>query len=69
LGAIERHDVARRLCAVFHPPPLENVEQRTVSKFDGTTNESAIRQDSVTKSERAHYFDAGVTQKIAEGSM
>jgi len=51
----------------FTPPPLENVEQGTVSKFDGTTNESAIRQDSVTKSERAHYFDAGVTQKIAEG--
>ena len=51
----------------FTPPPLENVEQGTVSKFDGTTNESAIHQDSVTKSERAHYFDAGVTQKIAEG--
>ena len=48
-------------------PPLENVEQGTVSKFDGTTNESAIHQDSVTKSERAHYFDAGVTQKITEG--
>src|SRR5260370_41230612 len=51
----------------FYPQQLENVEQGTVSKFDGTTNESAIHQDSVTKSERAHYFDAGVTQKIAEG--
>src|SRR2546421_1357589 len=51
----------------FTPPPLENVEQGTISKFDGTTNESAIRQDSVTKSERAHYFDVGVTQKIIEG--
>src|SRR5438046_954709 len=51
----------------FTPPPLENVEQGTVSKFDGTTNESAIHEDSVTKSERAHYFDAGVTQKITEG--
>src|SRR5437763_2165616 len=51
----------------FTPPPLENVEQGTVSKFDSTTNESAIHQDSVTKSERAHYFDAGVTQRIAGG--
>src|SRR5246500_1043540 len=51
----------------FTPPPLENVEQGTVSKFDGTTNESAIQKDSVTKSERAHYFDAGMTQQIAKG--
>jgi len=51
----------------FTPPPLENVEQGTISKFDGTTNESAIRQDSVTKSERAHYFDAGATQQISKG--
>ncbi len=51
----------------FTPPPLENVEQGTISKFDGTTNESAIQKDSVTKSERAHYFDAGVTQQIAKG--
>src|SRR6059058_5436442 len=51
----------------FTPPPLENVEQGTISKFDGTTNESAIQKDSVTKSERAHYFDAGATQQIAKG--
>jgi hypothetical protein len=51
----------------FTPPPLENVEQGTVSKFDGTTNESAIQKDSVTKSERAHDFDAGMTQQIAKG--
>jgi outer membrane receptor protein involved in Fe transport len=51
----------------FTPPPLENVSQATISKFEGTTNESAITKDSPVKSERAHYFDAGVTQKIAEG--
>ena len=51
----------------FTPPPLENVEQGTISKFDGTTNESAIQKDSVTKSERAHYFDAGITQQIDKG--
>jgi hypothetical protein len=51
----------------FTPPPLENVEQGTISKFNGTTNESAIQKDSVTKSEHAHYFDAGMTQQIAKG--
>ncbi len=51
----------------FTPPPLENVDQSTISKFAGTTNESAITKDSVVKSERAHYFDVGATQKIAEG--
>jgi TonB dependent receptor len=51
----------------FTPPPLEAVPQSTIAKFAGTTNESAITKDSPTKSERAHYFDAGVTQKIAEG--
>src|SRR5947207_2463441 len=51
----------------FTPPPLEAVEQGTIAKFAGTTNESAITQDSAVTSERAHYFDAGVTQKITEG--
>ncbi len=51
----------------FTPPPLENVDQSTISKFVGTTNESAITKDSVVTSERAHYFDVGATQKIAEG--
>jgi hypothetical protein len=51
----------------FTPPPLENVSQATISKFAGTTNESAVNKDSVVKSERAYYFDAGATQKIAEG--
>src|SRR5207247_10316285 len=49
------------------PSRLENTEQRKISKFDGTSNESAIQKDSVTKSERAHYFDAGATQQIAKG--
>src|ERR1017187_5973924 len=47
----------------FTPPPLENVSQSTISKFIGTTNESAVTLDSPVRSERAHYFDAGVTQK------
>jgi len=43
---------------VFHTTPLENVETRDDLKFNGTTNESAISKGFVTKSERAHYFDA-----------
>jgi TonB dependent receptor len=51
----------------FTPPPLENVDQSTIAKFAGTTNESAITKDSGIQAERAHYFDAGATQKIMEG--
>jgi hypothetical protein len=51
----------------FTPPPLENVSQTTISKFAGTTNAPEITKDSPVTAERAHYFDAGVTQKIAEG--
>jgi hypothetical protein len=51
----------------FTPPPLEFVQQTTVSKFTGTTNASAVTRDDPVKSERAHYFDVGATQKIMEG--
>ena len=51
----------------FTPPPLEAVPQGTIAKFAGTTNESAITKDAPVTSERAHYFDAGITQKIMEG--
>jgi hypothetical protein len=51
----------------FTPPPLEAVPQSTIAKFTGTTNESAITKDAPVTSERAHYFDAGITQKIMEG--
>jgi len=48
----------------FTPPPLELVQQGSVAKFTGTTNASEITDSSAVKSERAHYFDIGVTQKI-----
>jgi hypothetical protein len=51
----------------FTPPPLEAVPQSTIAKFTGTTNESEITKDAPVTSERAHYFDAGITQKITEG--
>jgi outer membrane receptor protein involved in Fe transport len=51
----------------FTPPPLENVDQSTITKFIGTTNEPAVKLNSPVTSERAHYFDVGATQKITDG--
>ena len=51
----------------FTPPPLENVPPGSVTKFNGTSNESATTQDDPVKAERAHYFDAGITQKLVPG--
>src|SRR6266576_2854388 len=51
----------------FTPPPLEAVPESTIATCTGTTNKSAITKDSAVTSERAHYFDVGVTQKIMEG--
>jgi hypothetical protein len=51
----------------FTPPPLDAVPQIALAKFAGTTIAPEINKDSPVKSERAHYFDAGATQKIAEG--
>ncbi|HEY0789920.1 MAG TPA: TonB-dependent receptor [Chthoniobacterales bacterium] len=51
----------------FTPPPLELVATSSLGKFAGTTNEPAIRQSSPVKAERAHYFDAGVSQKAGGG--
>ncbi|HTO55087.1 MAG TPA: TonB-dependent receptor [Myxococcota bacterium] len=51
----------------FTPPPMELVAPTSVSAFDGTTNESAIKADSPVKAERTDYYDAGVTQVIFPG--
>jgi outer membrane receptor protein involved in Fe transport len=51
----------------FTPPPLENVPTTTVSKFNGTSNASAVTQDDGIRAERADYFDVGLSQKLAPG--
>ena len=51
----------------FTPPPLENVPSANVNAFDGTANESPSGPNALNdpvKAERAHYFDAGISQKI-----
>jgi outer membrane receptor protein involved in Fe transport len=51
----------------FTPPPFENVGSESVAKFVGTTASPAITQDSVSKAERANYFDVGAQQQIGDG--
>jgi outer membrane receptor protein involved in Fe transport len=54
----------------FTPPPLENVPAGDVAAFNGTANESPAgpnAPDDPVKAERANYFDAGISQKLAPG--
>ena len=51
----------------FTPPPLENVPAGNVTAFDGTSNAAQTDQDDPVKAERANYFDAGISQKLAPG--
>ncbi len=52
----------------FTPPPLENVDQRhDRASLPAPPTNPRSRSDSPVKAERAHYFDAGVTQKIGDG--
>ncbi|MBB5398408.1 TonB-dependent receptor [Paraburkholderia youngii] len=48
----------------FTPPPFELVSGSTISKFDGTTNQSPTTQNDPVQPERSHYFDLGITQKL-----
>ena len=48
----------------FTPPPVEAVAPETISKFAGTTNAAATAQNDAARSERAHYLDAAITQRI-----
>ncbi len=49
----------------FTPPPLEAVSAGSVQKFANTTGAPAgTFQDDPVVSERAHYFDAGISHKF-----
>jgi hypothetical protein len=48
----------------FTPPPLELVQSQSINKFAGTSNQSAVSQSSSVQPERAHYFDAGMTEQF-----
>jgi outer membrane receptor protein involved in Fe transport len=51
----------------FTPPPFELVSPGTVSKFAGTTAAPSVTQNDPVRAERSHYFDIGVSQKLAPG--
>ena len=55
----------------FTPPPLEIVSQSRARAFDGKTSNGSdvpgVDRNDPVQSERAHYFDAGITQKIIPG--
>ena len=59
----------------FTPPPLESVNGGSLKPFNGTSNASDYTDangnpiSDPVKSERAHYFDAGFSQKIFPGFM
>ena len=48
----------------FTPPPLELLRSESVVRFAGTTNAPEVAAGSPVRSERAHYFDLGVTRKL-----
>ena len=48
----------------FTPPPAELISPTDIALFQGTTNQLPSNVNAQTLSERSHYFDAGVSQKI-----
>jgi outer membrane receptor protein involved in Fe transport len=45
----------------FTPPPTEKIDTTSVQKFLGTTNALPSDANTAVKSERSHYFDAGLS--------
>ncbi|WP_345816094.1 TonB-dependent receptor [Paraburkholderia sp. PREW-6R] len=48
----------------FTPPAFELLSGSTISRFNGTTNQSPSSQNDPVQPERSHYFDLGVTQRL-----
>jgi outer membrane receptor protein involved in Fe transport len=51
----------------FNPPPFELVGNATIGRVLGTTAQPEVQRSSPVKSERSHYFDAGIQQVVAPG--
>ena len=50
----------------FTPPPTELISPTDIALFQGTTNQLPTNVNAETLSERSHYFDFGVSQKIGD---
>ncbi len=48
----------------FTPPSFELVSSSTIGSYTGTTNQSAVTQNSAVQPERDDYFDLGVIQQM-----
>ena len=51
----------------FTPPRQEFVPTTSIAKFDNTTAAASVPINSPVRAERAHYLDAGITQRIIPG--
>ncbi len=51
----------------FTPPPFELVGTTTVGKFAGTSGAAPTSDTTATKSERANYYDVGLSQVVLPG--
>ena len=51
----------------FTPPRQEFVSTTSIAKFDDTTAAASVPINSTVRAERAHYVDAGITQRIIPG--
>jgi outer membrane receptor protein involved in Fe transport len=50
----------------FTPPPAELISPTDIALFQGTTNQLPTDVNAQTLSERSHYFDAGLSQKLGD---
>jgi outer membrane receptor protein involved in Fe transport len=53
----------------FTPPPTEKIDTTSIALFADTTNALPSDANTAVKSERSHYFDAGITQEIGKLSL
>ncbi|HEY7871911.1 MAG TPA: TonB-dependent receptor [Rudaea sp.] len=53
----------------FTPPPAELISPADIALFQGTTNQLPTDVNAETLSERSHYFDAGISQKIGNFTL
>ncbi len=50
----------------FTPPPAELIALSDIVLFQGTTNQLPTNVNAQTLSERSHYFDVGIQQKVGD---
>ncbi len=48
----------------FTPPPTEKIDVTSIQRFLGTTNALPSDANTAVKSERSHYFDAGIAHQL-----